>query len=201
VWAVVAVLGTLALVIALGTAWAFSRIGGATEASPDATASGPPSAAPTTTTPTTTQPPPPPPVPVQVLALDPQGDGEENDDELAFAIDGDPETMWRTVRYDTQAFGGLPKDGVGIVLDLGGPKETRGMVLTALGSGGTVEIRASQTPTIDGSTLLATGVTDDVAPLTFTWDAVQSPYVIVWFTALPTYQGEWRGVVSEVKFA
>src|SRR5436190_7267610 len=47
-------------------------------------------------------------------AYDPHGDGQEHDEEVANATDGNVSTFWATERYDSADFGGL-KDGVGIV--------------------------------------------------------------------------------------
>jgi eukaryotic-like serine/threonine-protein kinase len=51
-------------------------------------------------------------------AYDPHGDGQEHDEEVANATDGNVSTYWETERYDSVDFGGL-KDGVGIVVDAG----------------------------------------------------------------------------------
>jgi serine/threonine-protein kinase len=48
-----------------------------------------------------------------VTAFDPDGDGEENDDQAAAAVDGDPSTGWNTVCYSSEYLGG--KGGVGLV--------------------------------------------------------------------------------------
>jgi eukaryotic-like serine/threonine-protein kinase len=45
---------------------------------------------------------------------DPLGDGTEHADQRAFAIDGNPATVWTTESYST---GDLQKDGVGLALD------------------------------------------------------------------------------------
>lgn len=45
---------------------------------------------------------------------DPLGDGAEHPDQTAFAIDGNPETVWTTESYDS---GDLGKAGVGLALD------------------------------------------------------------------------------------
>lgn len=53
-----------------------------------------------------------------VSSFDPQGsDGEENEARVAMAHDGRPQTVWRSDRYNSRAFGGL-KDGVGLALQL-----------------------------------------------------------------------------------
>src|SRR4051794_1245381 len=55
---------------------------------------------------------------VKVTTYDPEGDdGQENDNLAAFAIDGNPATMWSTLCYGSRTLGG--KTGVGIVADLG----------------------------------------------------------------------------------
>jgi hypothetical protein len=51
-------------------------------------------------------------------SFDPQGDDAGENDQLASAaIDGRPDTGWRTVTYQTRTFGNL-KSGVGLVIEL-----------------------------------------------------------------------------------
>lgn len=71
----------------------------------------------------------------QALDFDPQGeDGTENSDQAALAIDGLPETGWQTTGYFGSAqLGGL-KDGVGLVLDLGGVREVDSLRLRLAGA-------------------------------------------------------------------
>ena len=53
-----------------------------------------------------------------VTTYDPEGDdGQENDELVSRAIDGDPATFWSTLCYGSRTLGG--KGGVGIVADLG----------------------------------------------------------------------------------
>jgi len=53
----------------------------------------------------------------ELLAYDPAGDGDENDDLAgAAAADGDPNTAWQTVCYSSQFM--APKPGVGLVASL-----------------------------------------------------------------------------------
>ncbi|HSB87148.1 MAG TPA: hypothetical protein VLD86_12595, partial [Ilumatobacteraceae bacterium] len=76
-------------------------------------------AAPTTlvVTPTTAAPNPSPKI-VHVSTYDPEGDdGQENDDLVSRAIDGNPTTIWSTLCYGSKSLGG--KSGVGVVADLG----------------------------------------------------------------------------------
>ncbi len=57
-----------------------------------------------------------------VATFDPEGSGEpgEMDAQLAFVLDDDPGTTWRTERYNTRAFGGL-KGGVGLIMSVDEP--------------------------------------------------------------------------------
>ena len=62
--------------------------------------------------------------PVEVAAVTsfdppPDGNGEENDDRAALAVDGDRSTAWTTKTYFDQFGPAGLKDGVGLVLDLG----------------------------------------------------------------------------------
>ncbi|MDO8391409.1 MAG: protein kinase [Actinomycetota bacterium] len=77
---------------------------------------------------TTTQPAP---ATTVVRTFDPEGDGEERDDLVASATDGNIETAWMTVCYDSQYLNG--KKGVGLVMDLGSART--GTLTVALGSG------------------------------------------------------------------
>jgi Protein kinase domain len=56
---------------------------------------------------------------VATNAYDPEGDGQEHDEEVPNATDGNPSTFWETEDYrGSLTFGNL-KDGVGIVVDAG----------------------------------------------------------------------------------
>lgn len=56
----------------------------------------------------------------RAMSYDPNGDdGVENDEMLAFLLDGLPRTQWRTVCYGDKFFGS--KGGVGVVLELSAP--------------------------------------------------------------------------------
>ena len=53
--------------------------------------------------------------------LDPEGDGEEHDEEAALVADRDASTAWTTMEYYDPLE--LQKSGVGLVLDLGAPAD------------------------------------------------------------------------------
>ena len=198
--AVVLVMGAF---VVGGLVWALDRFQGAeTVAAPSpavVTETVPPSTAPSVPAP------PPPPVdapqqvsPAGVQALDPQGDGEENDQEAPRAIDGDPASSWQTQGYNSQDFGRL-KSGLGLAFDLGAPADVGAITVTAPGVGGTYEIRTATGPGFDGSTVIATGQTGNAPSVLTPETPVTTQFVLVWFTALPQVEGDWRGVVSEVQ--
>ncbi len=56
---------------------------------------------------------------VGARAIDFEGDGEEHDDRVGLAFDGDDDTAWTTEDYKYELFGRL-KTGVGYLIDLGG---------------------------------------------------------------------------------
>ncbi|MGD7708002.1 murein biosynthesis integral membrane protein MurJ [Microlunatus sp. Y2014] len=76
------------------------------------------------------------------IDFDPQGDGrEENRERVPLAYDKNPETGWTTDRYrGNPAFGGLGKDGVGIVVDLGSPVRVSQVKLLLANSGADLEV-------------------------------------------------------------
>ena len=127
--------------------------------------------------------------------------GNEHDEELPNLIDDDPGSTWSTFSYNDAS---LPpyKPGIGFVLDLGSVQSVRSVQVALAGSGATVELRAlpadSTASPPPGVGAGATGNADDydvvVAPSdvsgpTFTLtpeSAVQTRYLLVWFTKLPT---------------
>jgi tRNA A-37 threonylcarbamoyl transferase component Bud32 len=61
---------------------------------------------------------------VAATAFDPQGDGDEHNNEAAKAIDANPNTGWETQSYRARRFSGL-KQGVGLVLQLDSARPVR----------------------------------------------------------------------------
>ena len=97
--------------------------------------------------------------------FDPGGDGEpENPDDVPLAFDGDPATAWSTLEYrGSPAFGNL-KDGVGLLLDLGGAQEVAGVDADqhhARRDRGDPGRATRPAPTLDGFTPAADGTIED----------------------------------------
>lgn len=137
---------------------------------------------------------------VDVAAFDPQGDGSENDDELAQAIDGDPNTAWRTEGYDTAAFGNL-KEGVGLIVDLGETQPLHSVQLDTPTPGFSYELRVADagppSQPSDWDTVVRVAAAQGSNRSTL--DGVAARYVLVWVTGdLPPDGGRHRAAVSEL---
>jgi hypothetical protein len=173
--------------------------GGGSSATPRATASRTPSPAASTPAPTNSGSASAVVTVAGAQAIDPQGDDNEYNELAARAIDGDPSTGWRSERYDSATFGGVKK-GVGLALDLGDPSVVRQVTLDVLGSDGTVEIRAADTPDVVGSSVLARGQIDGTGKVVLSIRrAASTRYLLVWFTRVPQQQnGENRVLVDEI---
>ena len=143
-----------------------------------------------------------------VSDLDPQGeDLAENPDQVGRVIDGNVRTGWTTTTYFGQAdLGGL-KTGVGVVLDLGGPRELSSLRIRLAGGPTDVSVYASSPGASEPRTLKGLrqiAELDAAGP-----DAsVSLPsgfftrYVVVWLTELPevepdNFQGEIREITVQ----
>jgi hypothetical protein len=146
------------------------------------------------------------PPPIEVVAatsFDPfarDDDKLEKEDQAAFAIDGDPTSAWETEGYDDNFAEDGFKRGVGLVLDLGDPKEVGRLTLTLAPEGGsTLRIYGSNDRPL---------ALDGWKPLSEPQDADETArfeldgsyrYLLVWFTSLPQDEGgKFRGGVANV---
>ncbi|HEX2175409.1 MAG TPA: protein kinase family protein [Nocardioidaceae bacterium] len=143
-----------------------------------------------------------------VSAFDPFGEEGENNEEAPLVLDGDPSTQWTTLSYqgDPQ-FGGL-KPGLGLVLDLGQPREVRRVTLDLGGSGTDLEVRAAPAgagtaPADPGDFATVGTVSGASGQTTVTLNrSVRSRYLLVWLTKLPPESGgTFRGFVNEITVA
>jgi hypothetical protein len=134
---------------------------------------------------------------VGIQALDPQGDGTENDDRASNAIDRDPETVWKSSYYATAAFAGLKK-GVGLALRMADDTPVQQVTIDIAGKGGVVELRTAEGPGLDGSTVVARSDIDNGKAVLTPSSAVNSRWLILWFTTLPKVSDRYQLVVSEI---
>ncbi|WP_168929276.1 protein kinase family protein [Nocardioides sp. GY 10113] len=140
--------------------------------------------------------------------FDPLGDGDENRETAALAVDGDPSTAWRSQTYLDQLGPppGALKTGVGLIVDLGEVRTITSVKLQLVGAPSTVDAWISRTAptsapggtpvartTAEGDTATLTPSTDDISQ-----GATTGRYLLVWFTALPPVTGGYRIEVAEV---
>ena len=163
-----------------------------------------PSATPTTPPPTPTDTG----SPIKIVAVhdfDPEGDPpEENPGQVGLAVDGNPDTGWRTLTYKGDAALGGLKSGVGLVLDLGS-EQAVGSVQVRLG-GSPTDLELFATPPGDDNppveladTRRVAGVTADQQTTVLRADpAVRTRFLVVWLTRLPAVPGGFRGEIAEV---
>ena len=140
--------------------------------------------------------------PIAILSatgFDPQGDGNENNARAPRVYDGNPATAWSSEGYNSAAFGGLPKKGVGVLLDLGQPTSVN-QVTIDLGIGPVdVTVYAATSNSLDGAGVIgsATAASGRIQ-LTAASAMPRTQYVIVWFTKL-AQDGAWfRASISEI---
>lgn len=133
--------------------------------------------------------------------FDPQGDPPEEHHELApLAVDGDPETAWRTMTYSQQLGPGGLKTGVGLTVDLGTTGTVSRVDLTFVGSPTGFSVFVSDTaPTgVRGLTPVASLTASEASQRVSLDPAVTGRYVTIWLTSLPTIEGGYRGAIAEV---
>jgi hypothetical protein len=132
--------------------------------------------------------------------FDPQGDPPEEYPELArLAVDGNPDTAWRTMIYSQQLGPGGLKTGVGLVLDLGASGEVDEVSLDLVGSPTGVAAYVTETAPrgVRDLSPVATATADGTA-LDLTLDEpATGRYVTVWLTSLPEVEDGFRGEIAE----
>ncbi len=130
-------------------------------------------------------------------AYDPEGDGQEHDELVANATDGNPSTSWQTERYGSVDFGNL-KRGVGLVLDAGAAVELAALSIVSDTPGFTADVKAGSSSNGPFDTVSSSQTVG--RNTTFRLD-VPAPrrYYLVWITRLaPGYS---RSDLSEVTAA
>ena len=136
-----------------------------------------------------------------VSSFDPEGDdGEENEDRVDLAVDGDRSTAWTTKTYFDQ-FGdtGL-KHGVGLVLDLGSAQDVGSVTVRTAGGGTGLELRAAdqQGGSVDDYDLVAKKADVDGRVVLVPREALHARYLLVWLTSLPAVGSDFRGSIAEI---
>jgi hypothetical protein len=138
--------------------------------------------------------------PPTTTSFDPGGDGQENQDAAALAVDRDPTTAWTTDRYQGNPHLGGLKPGVGLLLDLGHPATVEVADLALTAAGADVELRAGDQPPSAARDLPVVARRADAGT---TWKVtltkpVRARFWLLWFTSLPPDSGGYRVGVAEV---
>ena len=133
--------------------------------------------------------------PVAATVFDPLGDGSENSSTAPAAIDGDDATAWRSEAY-RYPDGGLGKDGVGLVFDLGEARDVRGFRLTTPHPGYAFQVAVGEDP---DALLDALG-----PPLTAEASSrgelmARGRYVLVWVTSVVDAGDGDRAEIAEFR--
>ena len=118
----------------------------------------------------------------------PPGDGDENGDAAAQALDGDAATAWRSECYSNPEFGGIPKVGVGLVLTLDGDAAIGALRIEGgpAGWSGQVHVADEAAPELDGwGEPVATVESAGDGPTDVDLGGATGTHVLVLFTALP----------------
>lgn len=137
---------------------------------------------------------------VSVNDFDPEGDGVEHPEEIAFAIDGDPNaSAWTTETYQADSFD--PKSGVGLVVDLGAPRQVSAVQVVTPTPGWPIEVYGANDPlpdTLDGWEALGSSdsvedreTIDLVAPNDYR-------YLLLWATAPVEVENGFGAAISDL---
>jgi hypothetical protein len=137
-----------------------------------------------------------PPGPITIAdaqAYDPFGGQEENNSAARNAIDHDPQTSWQTESYKRSPDFGKLKPGVGMVLDIGSPKQARQLDLQLVAGGSNIAVYGSDSvpPSFQGWTPHTLAVQSDAqrdATIELNGNGSYR-YYLIWFTRLPQAQG------------
>ncbi len=140
---------------------------------------------------------------LQAADLDPQGDGEENSDEAAGAVDGDQNTAWTTLTYKQQLGPGGLKRGVGLLVDLGQSRAVRRVELTLVGQPTTLSLYLSDDVPDNPEQLtpVAKVQANSAAASVDLEDAPTGRYLTVWFTSLPAVPDGYKGGIVDLVVA
>lgn len=125
-----------------------------------------------------------PPTIASVASVDPPpaGDNNEHPDIVGRAVDGDPGTFWYSRTYNQPDMGGKP--GIGFALTLAQKSTVKAVTLHVNGTGGMVEVRATDAANPTTGTVLASGPLSADTVLTLS-APTETSSIVLWFTSLP----------------
>jgi hypothetical protein len=139
-----------------------------------------------------------------VSDFDPAGSPPEENPQLApLAVDGLSTTAWHSVTYFHDPHLGGLKDGVGLLVDLGGPVHVSRVELTLVGRPTSLEILAADPgasrPTSTDGLKKVGSVSDAGTRADVRLDGtVRTRYLVVWLTSLPPVPSGYQGQIAEI---
>jgi eukaryotic-like serine/threonine-protein kinase len=144
----------------------------------------------------------------KAIAFDPEGTGGEHDEDVGFALDGNPSgTGWTTETYDTGPAMSLSgKSGVGLILDTGSLSTARSLQIRTAASGWTTKIYGAESGPPSGAPPGGgwAGLTGSV-DVNNTTDTIQldttveSRYYLIWITSLAGDAGNYSVEIDDAK--
>lgn len=190
------IIGVLAVLVAIGLIIGlFVRPGD----DPTAGETTAPPAEPSSAEPSPTEEAGPPPVIAAAEALDPEGDGSENDADAENVLPG-VSGVWETDRYNSAEFGNL-KSGLGLGLELEDEATISSVAIISGTPGGAVEIRVGDSADPEDAETVATGeLPDDTGTIELDEPATGT-HVFVWITELPSVSEGYRARISEIELS
>lgn len=197
IFAMVAIL-VLALILALGSlrdaGRSFVPAGESEEPTPTATAEPTPEE--TTEEPTEEPTESPEPEDIgfaEASSLDPSTGSGDNPDLADQAIDGDSDTIWRSLRYDNPTYGMKP--GLGFAVELEEATTVTSVTLDVQGEGGTVQIRNTSPDDPAGGEVLAEGAMGPDTTYTLS-TPTELEAIVLWFPELPAAESDGRNRIE-----
>ncbi|HIZ36140.1 MAG TPA: murein biosynthesis integral membrane protein MurJ [Candidatus Ruania gallistercoris] len=197
IFAMVAIL-VLALILALGSLRDAGQSFVPAEESSAPTDTPSPEPTPEQTTEEPTEEPTESPEPVDISfteasSLDPSTGSGDNPDLADQAIDGDADTIWRSLRYDNPTYGMKP--GLGFAVELEEPTTVTTVTLDVQGEGGTVQIRNTSPDDPSGGEVLAEGAMGPDTTYTLS-TPTELEAIVLWFPELPEAASDGRNRIE-----
>ena len=183
--------GLIAAIVVLVSPLGDGRFSRAPAPSPEASAEAPAQEQPAEETPEPT--PTAEPVITELDLVDPEQRYPDHPEDLGLAMDGSPNTAWRTLWYNSAAFGNT-KPGVGIVVTLEEPAMVSSVTLDVAGTGGHVAVLDGEPGAADTTELGESTLGRDT---TITFDEPSElSELVVWFDELPTATENGRYMIA-----
>lgn len=127
------------------------------------------------------------------VTFDPTVSGGENQDSAYLAYDGNPDTTWNSLRYNSPTYG--MKSGLGYTVVLDETALVSSVTLDVNGQGGMVEIRLGDPNAPNQGAVLASGAMGSSVTYTFS-EPVEAEAISLWFPELPVADSDGRNRIE-----